>query len=65
MINDILCILHTLGLGEYKCEVERTDMSGHVCGMIFVLDQNERNTFNSLPWLRDRLHLSEVSVLST
>ena len=35
MINDILCMLFILGLGEYKCEAERTDMSGHVCGMIF------------------------------
>jgi len=40
-------------------------MGGHVCGVIFVLGQNERNTFNSLAWLRDRLSLSEVRVLST
>jgi hypothetical protein len=50
-------MLYILGLGEYKCEVERTDMDGHVCGMIFVLDWNERDTFNSLPGLRDRLSL--------
>jgi hypothetical protein len=31
-------MLYILGLGEYKCEAERTDMSGHVCGMIFVLE---------------------------
>jgi len=40
VINDILCVLYILGLGEYKCDAERTDMSGHVCGMIFVLDQS-------------------------
>ena len=35
-----------------------------MCGMTFVLDQNERNTFKSLPWLGDRLTLWEISVLS-
>jgi hypothetical protein len=58
-------MLYVLGLGEYKCEFERTDMGGHVCGMIFVLDQNERNTFNILRWLKDRLSLSEVSLMGT
>jgi hypothetical protein len=35
-------MLYILGLGEYKCEVERTGMNGHVYGMIFVLDQSEK-----------------------
>jgi hypothetical protein len=60
-------IVHFVCFGfrwEYRCEVERTDMGGCVCGTIFVLDQIERNTFNTLAWLRDRLSLSEASVLS-
>jgi len=30
VINDILCMLYILGLGEYSCAVERTDMGGHM-----------------------------------
>jgi hypothetical protein len=51
VIDDILYMLYILGLGEYKYHFERTDMAGHVFGMISILEQTKKTMFTRL---RDR-----------